>query len=150
MAKKEKKEKKEKKVEEVEVLLKLKRPHKTGFRLGRHLISLGAAKYYSLNEKEQKEFKTVGPQHWLKEVTEAQMLAAPKSNKENKEIQDLKKYFVEKDYELAGDETLEQLLEGKVNIEMHEAVMAQLDQKQVEYDADAPLEDLEALLEEED
>ena len=44
-----------------------------------------------LNEKEQKELKSSGPSSWIKEVSVKEMKAMPKSNKENKAIQDAKK-----------------------------------------------------------
>ena len=74
----------------MKVMLKLKRPHQTGFRLGRHIIT-SVMKEYELNDKEVAELKTKGPQAWIKEVSAKDLKAAPKSNQENKAIQSKKK-----------------------------------------------------------
>lgn len=136
MAKKEKMKK---------VFLKQKRPHKNGFRLGRHVIPLGAAREYELNEAEQAELEMAGPQAWLKVVTKKEMENAPKSNKENKEIQELKKVLKDR-VELKGDETKEELLKLKEEVEMFDALVETCKEKGIEVSGEESVEELEALL----
>ena len=138
--------KKIKEVKPVKFFLKQKRAHPKGFRLGRHLIPMGPAKEYELDGAEQKELETIGPKAWLKKVTKEEMEAAPKSNKENKDIQTLKKFFIEKEVALSGEESLEDLKELKDTVEMVIALRAKLDEKEISYEADATVEELEALL----
>ena len=78
-------------IKEKKVLIKQIRVHQKGFRLGRHVVLAGIAQEFMLNEKEQKELKSSGPSSWIKEVSVKEMKAMPKSNKENKAIQDAKK-----------------------------------------------------------
>ncbi len=79
------------------VYLKQKRAHAHGFRLGKHVIMGGGAKLYKLNEKEVEELKGKGPQSWLQEVSKEDFKAIPKSNAENKKIQDAKKLAAEEE-----------------------------------------------------
>jgi len=127
------------------VFLKQKRAHAAGFRLGRHLITLGAAKEYELNEAELKELKGKGPQAWIKEVTQAQLDAMPSSNKENKEMQDLKKKLVDR-VELNGEESLEDLKAIVEDVEMYDALVLAAKEKGLEVSGEESIEDLEALL----
>lgn len=98
-----------KKQESKKVFLKQLRPHEKGFRLGRHIVTAGVPKEYTLNEKEIYELKGKGPQYWLKEVSKKEMDAMPKSNAENKKILLLKKQLAEKEIVISGEESLEEL-----------------------------------------
>ena len=138
--------KKEKKLADKKVFLKQKRPHKIGFRLGRHLITLGPAKEYILNHKEQKELEGAGPKAWIQVVTQKQMDAAPKSNAENKKIQLLKKELLEMGVELKGDESLSDLEEIKEVEKMIAALRKALDDKGVQYTGKESVEELEEML----
>jgi len=129
------------------VFLKQKRAHKKGFRLGRHLVKLGPAKEYELNESEVSELKTAGPQAWLKVITQKEMDAIPKTNAENKKIQDLKKFLVEKEVKLEGDESLEELTYLKEEVEMKVALIAAVKEKGVELSGEESVEQLEEMLE---
>ena len=138
---------KAKKEKMTKVFLKQKRPHKKGFRLGRHLVKLGAAQEFELNEKEAAELKTAGPQAWVKVITKKEMDALPKSNAENKAIQDLKKFFVEKEVELKGDESIEELTFMKEEVEMKIALVEAVEEKGAELSGEESVEELEAMLE---
>ena len=128
------------------VFLKLKRAHKSGFRLGSHIIKMGPAREFSLTEKEFKELKGKGPQAWIQELTKAQAEAGPISNAENKKMQDAKKQLVELGVELTGEESLEDLEALKDTVEMMVALRKILDEKEISYEEDATIEELEALL----
>ncbi len=64
-----------------------------------------------MDEKEQAELKTVSPQHWLEEVSSEYMKALPKSNQENKEIQELKAKLKKLKVRVSKKDTLEVLRE---------------------------------------
>lgn len=95
------------------VFLKQIRPHKKGFRLGRHLVKGGAAQEFYLDEKEEKELETAGPKHWIKEVSEKEMDVAPTSNKENRERMGIIKYLKENNIAFEKEMSLEELRELK-------------------------------------
>lgn len=138
-----------KKEKEFKVFLKLKRPHKVGFRLGRHVIKMGAAKEYVLNEKEHEELQTTGPQAWIKVVSKKEMDAAPKSNAENKEMQAIKKELKDR-VELKGDESLEELKALLEEVKMFDALVETCKEKGIEVSGEESVEELEALITEHD
>ena len=128
------------------VFLKLKRAHKTGFRLGRHIVKLGAAQEYELNEKEMKELQTAGPKAWIKVLSQEEMDAMPKSNAENRKMQALKKELEEMGVELSGKESFAELEEIKNVEEMIVALRKSLDEKGVQYTGKESVEELEEML----
>lgn len=134
------------KTKTVKKYLKLKRPHQTGFRLGKHLITMGAAKEFKLDDKEVKELKGKGPQHWIKEISKKEMEAKPKSNSENKEMQDLKKELVELGVELKGDESIEELKSVKDEAMMMKELIKICKEKEIELTGEETVEELEALI----
>ena len=127
------------------VFLKQKRPHKTGFRLGKHLVKMGVAQEFELSEKEVKELESEGPKAWLKVVTQKEMDAAPKSNKENKELQDLKKSLNGR-IELKGDESIEELKDLRDEVDMFDALVESCKEKGLEVLDEDTVESLEEKL----
>ena len=135
---------------EIEKFLKARKPHKTGFRLGRHIISAGPAKSFLLNEAEVKELSGKGPQHWIKEVSAEGMANAPKSNEENKERQDVIKKLRALGFSgEVEDISLSDLKDGVDELEMRAHLKSEILDLSPEHDIDDSMstEDLELTLE---
>lgn len=93
------------------VFLKQIKAHVKGYRLGRHLVMGGAPQEFYLNEAEEKELNTAGPQHWIKEVSEKEVNAAPMSNRENAERMQTIKSLKTKGISFKAEMTNEELKE---------------------------------------
>lgn len=139
--------KKKKQLEDKEVFLKLQRPHQKGFRLGRHVITMGVAKPFTLNHKEQMELEGKGPKSWLKVVSEKQMASAPTSNAQNREMQEIKKQLDNR-VDLQGDESLEDLKAMLEEVQMFDGLVEMCKEKGVEVLEEDTVESLEVKLEE--
>lgn len=129
------------------VFLKQIRPHKNGFRIGRHLVKLGVAQEFELNEKELKELDMDGPKAWIKKVSKKEMDAVPRSNQENKERMGLINSFGDR-VELTGEETIKELKDIKNELAMFDALVETCKEKEIEVSDDDTVSTLEQKLSE--
>jgi len=129
------------------VFLKQIRPHKNGFRIGRHLVKLGVAQEFELNEKELKELDMDGPKAWIKKVSKKEMDVVPRSNQENKERMGLINSFGDR-VELTGEETIKELKDIKNELAMFDALVETCKEKEIEVSDDDTVSTLEQKLSE--
>lgn len=129
------------------VLLKQKRPHQKGFKIGRHVVKAGEPKEYELNEAEYAELHTAGPMAWIAIVTEEEMKARPKDNIENAKMVEIKKR-IKKRVELTGKESLADLEKLETEVKEFDALVKICKKRKLEVPEGATIHELQKLLEE--
>lgn len=128
------------------VLLKQRKAHSIGFRLGRHLIVPGPVKEYELNEKELKELKGDGPQAWLKVVTKAELEAMPKSNSQNQKMQEAKNKLKDLGFDDTSELSLSDMEKLIEEAELKAGLIEILEEKGESPTGEESIQELEELL----